>query len=296
MFILVISLLLFICVAVTVFLIKKPVSPSRKILSRKKVQCLIHRDCWRNFEENFALKAMLDWCHTNKITFSKIVCEPLGQSKPPDYALYLDDKEIALEIVLSQQGFMADGKGIVYKAGEVLPSFCKERDKLKSEINKWISPRDVIYCELSIYQPMKKKQFKSFFRELNQGLKNLYESDNFPSDWTSLEIKIEAAPKVAIRLLQRNGEGSLVAYLKPSGTSLVPLRCDTDLVLKLCIDSKNEKMKDLAFDEKWLVIVPRHPLLDLDDYNKALKIDDLAIICFSKVFIIWDGVAHEMGI
>lgn len=259
----------------------------------KKTQCLVcYGDCWRNQEENLSLKAMLGWCRKNAIKISQVKCEPLGDSTCPDYGFHIGDSKIALEVVQTATGFAADDADFVYKANEILPPFHKKINDLKSEIDKWISPHHVIYCWLSIYKPLPKKQFINFFNILNQEMRNAYEKNLFPYDWASLDLK-ENDVGVTVKLLPRNGEGSLVSYLQPSGTNLVPLQEDAALVLNMCIDSKNNKMANLPFDEKWLIIVPQHCLLHLDDYKAAMK--NISKKCFSKMFILWKDACYQIS-
>lgn len=235
---------------------------------------------------------MLNWCRKNELIFSQLTCEPLGDSTCPDYVLCIENKKVAIEVVQTEKGFTADDEDHLYKANDILYSFHKKMKDLKFTINKWISPHHDIYCELRIDRLLQKKQFMSFFKILHHEMRDLYEKNCFPHDWTSLDLKVRGVD-VAIKLQRNEGKGSFVSFLMPSGTSLVPLQKKAELVLKICIDIKNEKMANLSFDEKWLIIVPQHPSLDFEDYKSAMKY--IAKKCFSKIFIFWDDVSYEIG-
>lgn len=270
-------------------------------LFMKKIQCSVHHKCQRNFEEDFALRAVLALCRLHKVFPSKIECEPLGQSKPPDYGFYIKNKKVALEVILSSDGFMADKSGRVCRVSEVLTALFRKLNDLEPKINKWISSEGAIDLFLKVSGKINKKIFRRLVDELNEELRRRYENGDLSSNDTN--IKLEDAPEIEIsaKLVQRrNGKASTVQVM-PDGTSRVPLREKARLALRLCINSKNTKMKDLPFDDKWLVIVNRHPLLDIDAYVEAYKTieNEGELFCFSKIFIVdnrgVNGVVYDFN-
>ena len=257
------------------------------------VSCSIHSKCFRNPEEDDAIKSIINLYQPNPVHLSDIKCEPFGQSTPPDYAFALGkrDRDIAFEVRFSDIGFVTDKNGKISKISSIFPPVQSViKNYLKQQIIQWLGDNDTIVLVLEFDSKMKRKTYLGFGSLLNQELKKLYQNKILSSEYTNIEI--ENGPIASVKLANYKNL-PLISMLMPN-SRLVSLKNQAFAILYECVKEKDGKMQNLSFEAKWLAIVNNHPLLDLDDYKEAYREIDWSKFCFSKVFIIFNGVAHEL--
>ncbi|MGM0440439.1 MAG: hypothetical protein ACQEP8_04935 [Chlamydiota bacterium] len=122
-------------------------------------------------DEEFAKEIVLKYLKFER----KINATAAEGDDPPDYIISFVDKEIALEITQSGEGFVQIGDKIA-ESCEITTAINKYLESLNSEVRSWIASGHTLI--LTLLSPI--DDFRKFKKDLPKYLKNAFQNGEIP--------------------------------------------------------------------------------------------------------------------
>lgn len=266
-------------------------------------------------EEEMAMKAILK-IYPN-IT-SEPIYEPNGNTTAPDYLLEYESNKVVLEVVNSDSFNVSyynhkdddndEQNNLINAQQGVLKE--KLRRALHEKIKHLLQKDDLV----TIYMNMPSRFDKNLVKEIAESFKSALSQFGYIYDQRfSVEIKsinrsIQAKLAVCsvnIKQSQKelgNNSQRYQVWIEPEDLPKeYNLGNQADYILRDNIKTKHCKLLKIPISQqglpKWLAIINNHPLLEVDNYQRAFNLlAESERLKFEKVFIVdyWSYEANEL--
>ncbi len=259
-------------------------------------------------DEHRAITSLIEYLeNTQGSTIMRSTYEPNGTSTAPDWLLTLGAGSVLVEIKNSGDGFITLPNNTYDERNSYESSstntFLKKIITLTQE---WIDPSETIIVTFTSLIPLGNhgKLAKKIARELE----NLYKNKMLSHD-RNIKIKIITSdtqlPILHIEAKLTNyyaGKGEYSAVKSILSASLFTpdpigqnnLASQAEYILYYAIKKKAKKLAHLQ-QEKWLVLINTHPLLNIELYSIAFgEIRKRLLSNLTKIFIVFQSSAIEL--